>query len=321
MIPRDKLVVMVSIHAPARGATNPFSIYEHGMIRFNPRPRAGGDQTSRPVGSGFTKFQSTPPRGGRRPRYRYRSPRRCFNPRPRAGGDRVGLKLMHTLKVSIHAPARGATRRWSAVGVWNLEFQSTPPRGGRLKDLGDSNKELRVSIHAPARGATHAPMKSIETNMFQSTPPRGGRHTADTAETTAACFNPRPRAGGDMMAPTATRSADSFNPRPRAGGDPPKPLHRSALPSFQSTPPRGGRPTVGTFGGGRTCFNPRPRAGGDKARKTTRKPKTVSIHAPARGATVLLQNRATPAKSRVLTRTPTLRPVISARGMAVFQNP
>ena len=55
---------------------------------------------------------------------------------------------------------------------------------------------------------------------------------------------------------------------------------------FQSTPPHEGR----LFGNGSTsgslCFNPRPRTRGDLGRPRGAKGKDVSIHAPARGATL-----------------------------------
>ena len=58
---------------------------------------------------------------------------------------------------------------------------------------------------------------------------------------------------------------------------------------FQSTPPRGGRRVFfGFFRVARNRFNPRPRAGGDILLTDVRNlAKAVSIHAPARGATIL----------------------------------
>ena len=168
--------VHVSIHAPARGATDaPRALYR-GRRSFNPRPRAGGD-----------------PRPGRALRPGHR-----FNPRPRAGGDTkdVGGSL-------------------SAIA-----FQSTPPRGGRLEKALDIHA-AQVSIHAPARGATFRPLLSpcfpVSFNprpraggdkallggvsyvlAFQSTPPRGGRQNQWFSRSGASRrFNPRPRAGGD----------------------------------------------------------------------------------------------------------------------------
>ena len=101
---------IVSIHAPAWGATGRLPLTSCGLEgfnprprvggdvprcpgevlrrRFNPRPRVGGDLVCRLAPSSAVSFQSTPPRGGRR-RWRqcvHRSAG-CFNPRPRVGGD------------------------------------------------------------------------------------------------------------------------------------------------------------------------------------------------------------------------------------------
>ena len=81
--------VPVSIHAPARGATAERRPDRDHSCRFNPRPRAGGDGPGCHVTAGRVGFQSTPPRGGRPP------PPQTHLP----------LDV-----VSIHAPARGATR-------------------------------------------------------------------------------------------------------------------------------------------------------------------------------------------------------------------
>ena len=80
--------------------------------------------------------------------------------------------------------------------VFEVAFQSTPPRRGRPcrlrllnpkyrfnprpREGGDSFKGystsvLIVSIHAPAKGATTIAADSFPVNTFQSTPPRRGR--------------------------------------------------------------------------------------------------------------------------------------------------
>jgi len=101
----------VSIHAPAWGATTGRWHGPRPGRSFNPRPRVGGDFSGRHSSTQPCLFQSTPPRGGRQPR---------------------GCSDVHAQRVSIHAPAWGATIRQPA---------STTPRRG-------------VSIHAPAWGAT-----------------------------------------------------------------------------------------------------------------------------------------------------------------------
>jgi len=125
----------VSIHAPARGATQ----------------RRISTLTSSP-------FQSTLPRGERlrRGHSRFRAKRvsihapargatfrpptevsglPSFNPRSRAGSDiRWGCCRHAGKPVSIHAPARGATRSY-VISHLVFGFQSTLPRGERLLGL------------------------------------------------------------------------------------------------------------------------------------------------------------------------------------------
>ena len=59
---------------------------------------------------------------------------------------------MNRLRVSIDAPARGATEL-NRLGELVEEFQSTRPHGAR-HDYCINKLGLGVSIHAPARGAT-----------------------------------------------------------------------------------------------------------------------------------------------------------------------
>ncbi len=122
------------------------------LSSFNPRPRAGGDNNSTGGLSTIYQFQSTPPRRGRPHIVGGGENEASFNPRPRAGGDKRSRPRLHGYEVSIHAPAQGATR---PAGQWSLrhQFQSTPPRRGR-----------------PMRQPS-----SRKASQFQSTPPRRGR--------------------------------------------------------------------------------------------------------------------------------------------------
>ena len=124
----------------------------------------------------------------------------------------------------------------------------------------------QVSIHAPAWGATGKQIgQTSKMPVFQSTPPRGGRR--------GACFS--------------SKGVKGFNPRPRVGGDSSLVIIGLQVNRmFQSTPPRGGRPARDTARDAlKYRFNPRPRVGGDiKGLKGSSK-RTVSIHAPAWGAT------------------------------------
>ena len=86
--------VGISIHAPAKGATVYPSPFFHRDIHFNPRSREGSDRLSRVLRIGVSDF----------------------NPRSREGSDHYrrpyGIELQ---LISIHAPAKGATNRFSST--------------------------------------------------------------------------------------------------------------------------------------------------------------------------------------------------------------
>ena len=192
---------VVSIHAPAWGATNLHTdrqLYDwtwmfqstppHGgrtgcpglfqstawgatiapllKTRFNPRPRMGGVSPSIHAPRMAGRCFNPRPRMGVRLRHKKGAPTNpCFNPRPRMGGDRISSV---SFAVSIHAPAWGATKsRHQAI------VESTPP----------------------------LPLTRGHDVLFQSTPPHGGRRRSGWRESTIghpAGFNPRPRMGGDF---------------------------------------------------------------------------------------------------------------------------
>ena len=54
----------------------------------------------------------------------------CFNSRARKGRDVILTDLDAELRVSIHAPARGATRLGMMI-IFALMFQFTRPQGAR----------------------------------------------------------------------------------------------------------------------------------------------------------------------------------------------
>ncbi len=145
----------VSIHAPARGATWVRVPGSCPFKRFNPRPRAGGDEYH------FSKyvlnlpFQSTPPRGGRL--YAVCGVRRqcLFQSTPPRGGRRVSASPCSRRSfVSIHAPARGATYPDSHLSWQIFCFNPRPRAGGDKHGTATYMASISVSIHAPARGAT-----------------------------------------------------------------------------------------------------------------------------------------------------------------------
>ena len=185
-------------------------------------------------------FQSTPPRGGRPPIGLVEHHRQKFQSTPPRGGRLIMTGHgKQTLRVSIHAPTRGATPHFEQRRTASL-----------------------VSIHAPTRGATIMYAFTSFFCPFQSTPPRGGRPDYLLVFRRKGGFNPRPHAGGDkrkhlgrklqrvsIHAPTrgATRTGKrgwamntvSIHAPTRGATICCLRYHHQLL--FQSTPPRGGR--------------------------------------------------------------------------------
>ena len=168
-----------------------------------------------------------------------------------------------------------------------------------------------ISIHAPARGATLNLYKKNHHIQFQSTLPRGERQC--TPFFLLQCFtyfNPRSREGSDAFCSQQFAKLHfDFNPRSREGSDA---LHQCKAHNqqiFQSTLPRGERRISLMYFYVHRNFNPRSREGSDRQSPFYRNmganfnPRSregsdptyfvsyvldlyISIHAPARGATL-----------------------------------
>ena len=167
---------MVSIHAPARGATTAWAGDFQPRSSFNPRPRTGGDM--RPSRRSFRPRVSihAPARGATRTSLGLLSPHDQFQSTPPHGGRPVrGPERGGGLMFQSTPPHGGRLVFAGSVGE-RRPFQSTPPHGGRHGPELPDPVLAAVSIHAPARGATCD---------------RSSRGTAQK------CFNPRPRTGGD----------------------------------------------------------------------------------------------------------------------------
>ena len=172
-----------------------------------------------------------------------RSIRPSFNPRARGGRDTHGIDPRYTCRVSIHAPAGGATQ-------------------GALTH----HRACRVSIHAPAGGATGTTQYDLSNwVMFQSTRPRGARHYPAMPDgSSGVSFNPRARGGRDAQELQLHALKGKFqSTRPR-GARPA--VRQPALLLLQVSihAPAGGatgNPKPPCRGGVR--FNPRARGGRD----------------------------------------------------------
>ncbi len=103
---------LISIHAPARGATDKYHILATLDLNFNPRSRKGSDDAGI-CDIWMVKSISihAPARGATSARRKPARNTDDFNPRSRKGSDKLAAyeDLGYT-PISIHAPARGATK-------------------------------------------------------------------------------------------------------------------------------------------------------------------------------------------------------------------
>ncbi len=166
-------------------------------------------------------------------------------------------------------------------------FRRFNPRARKERDGVDTGIKLlvKVSIHAPARSATAIPLAPNVFIMFQSTRPQGARRNIRVFHKRLFCFNPRARKERDLARHTRRQGSLVSIHAPA----------RSATTGiccrinhilFQSTRPQGARRKWKINSRRRKCFNPRARKERDPNDIKLLASSSVSIHAPARSATV-----------------------------------
>ena len=233
-----------------------------------------------------SRFQSTHPRGVRRRQSVCSPPGASFNPRTREGCDADWLTLTATCprfnprtregcdqqphlgplrrQVSIHAPARGATRRGRC----------------RRPPAPCFNPRTREGCDSPSRWRRFASIR------FNPRTREGCDTTSSSSWRTPTRFNPRTREGCDLSASPSRSLPNEFQSTHPRGVRRESGLRRTGPDQFQSTHPRGVRPRPRCRSpGARSRFNPRTREGCDHKVAVQVLKTVVSIHAPARGAT------------------------------------
>ena len=255
---------MISIHAPTRGATG---------------------------GSGKTflekdEFQSTLPHGERQTKRDVAMCHFDFNPRSHTGSDYQEIKPSFCLYISIHAPTRGATAPDSKSYPPSSISIHAPTRGATSPFFA-SYKNRHISIHAPTRGATSKCFLRHFRREFQSTLPHGERlprlhglrhrpnisiHAPTRGATSSICsvrtkitiFQSTLPHGERQIRIFNVTCISDFNPRSHTGSDFTEVMRMSDTELFQSTLPHGERQIKGLY---------------------SVRTKSISIHAPTRGAT------------------------------------
>ena len=142
---------------------------------FNSRSREGSDRHVHTHQARASEFQFTLPRGERRiVAHLCVLGFRSFNSRSREGSDVIYTSMHKIWRVSIHAPARGATGITYAGDRPKSVSIHAPARGATDREEGQAHTQA-VSIHAPARGATRLDSVTQQVLEFQFTLPRGER--------------------------------------------------------------------------------------------------------------------------------------------------
>ena len=125
-----------------------------GKFDFNPRTREGCDDYCRKESKWLIQFQSTHPRRVRLDlKFSSKSQEFISIHAPAKGATKKQVDKHNSVIISIHAPAKGATTFPHVFGSSTL-FQSTHPRRVRRMLHGLLANQSFISIHAPAKGAT-----------------------------------------------------------------------------------------------------------------------------------------------------------------------
>ena len=199
-------------------------------------------------------FQFTLPRGERLDeRRRPTQNPRSFNSRSRVGSDASpGSRPAHR-RVSIHAPAWGATRRLAPPRPTSESFNSRSRVGS------DQARQARMKLFS----------------RFQFTLPRGERprHQKNPPKLFRFQFT-LPRGERPLASAFALRTIRSFNSRSRVGSDSLQAFVPVSIKKFQFTLPRGERRQIQTGKGPPRSFNSRSRVGSDQGSASSELTKT-----------------------------------------------
>ena len=153
----------VSIHAPARGATQRAVRRSIAACVSIHAPARGATRTRQRHWRCVAQFQSTRPRGARHSRAVQSSHTGDrFNPRARAGRDAsMSWPTAHLIAFQSTRP-RGARLCGATVSEPICLCFNPRARAGRDRRISSTRqREEAVSIHAPARGATCFPSPSV----------------------------------------------------------------------------------------------------------------------------------------------------------------
>ena len=209
------------------------------------------------------KFQFTPLREGRLLNPAEIEPMRISIHAPPRGATATAGVPSAPDPISIHAPPRGATALARRQRISETYFNSRPSARGDEISAGRDVAFWLISIHAPPRGATEEALHMCGRFLFQFTPLREGRRNREYNCFIGRNFNSRPSARGDTLNDNATPWLYLFQFTPLREGRLILPREQFKHVLFQFTPLREGRLAAQHQLIVRSYFNSRPSARGD----------------------------------------------------------
>ena len=164
--------LIISIHAPAWGATPPLDLAHQHHAFQSTRPR-GARPCGRPRGASRGNFNPRARVGRDNGSRSMLGSTSHFNPRARVGRDVAAPGLRALSRFQSTRP-RGARQMPILSYASPKIFQSTRPRGARLPHAHDLHQFLALSIHAPAWGATHQSARTLHIRSLSIHAPAWG---------------------------------------------------------------------------------------------------------------------------------------------------
>ena len=166
-------------------------------------------------------------------------------------------------------------------------FNSRPCERGDTSNVNAYASSAIISIHAPARGATSRGYPGRQTTWtFQFTPLREGRLQQLRLAAVAPLFQFTPLREGRPFRQDSAGITGKFQFTPLREGRPFRQDSAGITGKFQFTPLREGRPGCACLMSSSSNFNSRPCERGDGISAKRIAKELISIHAPARGATI-----------------------------------
>ena len=258
---------LISILAPAWGASYGALGHTVGVIPFQFSPPRGGRPIAALHKSQKCQFQFSPPRGGRL-LFAVSIDLSLISILAPAWGASVAAPAAFQLAdISILAPAWGASWREVYAATGTIQFQFSPPRGGRPEERSKATAAKRYFNSRPRVGGVTTSNYTLDDIIISILAPAWGASLfVNTYRDIFSYFNSRPRVGGvhrlrglgqdcriSILAPAwgASRginvkyaSQHEFQFSPPRGGRPSLPRQMSEIIVFQFSPPRGGRPAT-----------------------------------------------------------------------------